>query len=217
MFQCLTIQHLFRFGKQQQQHKNHPRAKFTPEEDEELTRLVGVKGDSDWKAIAEAMQSRTVRQCKERWINYLSPTLDKSPWKEEEDQLLNEKYKELGSKWRLIAQSFPNRTEISVKNRMKKLLRKQAKNERFVKEFLASMQNATDVSPELLEMTKNQLLNPNAKPQQPQNTVSQKEEVQEQPVKQQTDIFDLFESSPFDVFQNTESASGFDFGESEYF
>ena len=144
MFQCITIQHIARLKEQPQQHKSHPRSKFTPEEDAELIRLVDAKGENDWQAIANEMPSRTVRQCKERWLNYLSPSLDKSPWKEAEDKLLNEKYRELGSRWRLIAQSFPNRTEIAVKNRMKKLLRKQAKNERFMNDLMNSLKNSSN-------------------------------------------------------------------------
>lgn len=132
MFQLLALQNIAQIPKESGNAKPRSRSKFTPKEDEQLTFLVESIGvDIDWKAVAKKMPDRTPRQCKERWINYLAPNLDKSPWKEEEDQLLIKKYEELGPRWKLIAQSFPNRTEINVKNRMKKNLRKQIKNQRF--------------------------------------------------------------------------------------
>ncbi|EAX88873.1 Myb-like DNA-binding domain containing protein [Trichomonas vaginalis G3] len=139
MFQLLTLQNIAQLPKSGGGGKPHPRSKFSRKEDEQLTYLVESIGDDlDWKAIASKMPDRTPRQCKERWTNYLAPNLDKSPWKEEEDQLLIKKYEELGPRWRLIAKSFPNRTEISVKNRMKKNLRKQLKNQRFIERLAQS-------------------------------------------------------------------------------
>ena len=103
--------------------KPHPRTKFTAEEDAKIEKLVAKYGENDWAKVAAKMKGRNVRQCRERWRNYLSPDLDKSTWKEEEDNLLIEKYKELGPRWKTISSLFPNRTDIAVKNRLHRIVR----------------------------------------------------------------------------------------------
>jgi hypothetical protein len=91
--------------------------KFSPDEDERLTQIVQQCGASNWKQIASKLGSRNFRQCRERWKNYLSPTICKDPWTPDEDLLLQEKYDELGSQWCVIAKFFPSRTDVSLKNR----------------------------------------------------------------------------------------------------
>jgi hypothetical protein len=103
------------------------RAKFSPEEDERLRSLVSSFGTADWLDIAAQMPGKNVRQCKERWTNYLAPTLNASTWTHEEDCLLVQKYAELGSKWVQIAAFFPNRTDSMIKNRFNKLSRREQK------------------------------------------------------------------------------------------
>ena len=110
--------------------KPHPRTKFTPQEDAKIVKLVQQFGEEDWNKIASKIKGRNVRQCRERWRNYLSPDIDKSVWRPEEDQLLIEKYQELGARWKTISSYFPNRTDIAVKNRMHKLVRGMEKKER---------------------------------------------------------------------------------------
>ena len=97
--------------------KPHPKSKFERYEDEKLKRLVAKFGTDNWNAIAKKMRDRSVRQCRERWLNYLDPNLNKSEWTEEEDKLLYEKFEEIGRKWKIIASFFKNRTDINVKNR----------------------------------------------------------------------------------------------------
>ncbi|KAH0788984.1 Myb-like DNA-binding domain containing protein [Histomonas meleagridis] len=93
------------------------RRKFSNEEDEKLKSLVLTYGTNDWRNIASQMNNRNARQCRERWKHYLSPSVSNGPWSEAEDELLREKYKELGSQWSRIAKFFPKRTDITVKNR----------------------------------------------------------------------------------------------------
>ena len=104
-------------------HKPHPRAQFTEEEDTLLIELVNKYGENNWQQIADLMPGRNIRQCRERWRNYLSPSFDKGPWSKQEDMLLLQKYNELGPKWKTIALFLPTRTDISVKNRMHKIAR----------------------------------------------------------------------------------------------
>lgn len=95
----------------------HSKRKFTPEEDERLIQIVSQYGESSWKRIADHMANRNCRQCRERWKNYLAPSVCKEPWTEDEDNLLQKKYAELGSQWSLIAKFFPKRTDVNLKNR----------------------------------------------------------------------------------------------------
>lgn len=96
-----------------------PKIKFTPEEDDQLTEIVERIGTNDWELVSREMKKRTARQCRERWINYLSPELRNDPWTEEEDKLLDELYAEMGSRWHKIAEYFPTRSGNCVRNRYK--------------------------------------------------------------------------------------------------
>lgn len=97
------------------------RHKFTPGEDEKLKRLVERYGENNWNEIAAGFGTRTARQCKERFKNYLSPNLTNEPFSEQEDRLLHEKHAEYGGKWSLIASFFKTRSEVSVKKRWHQL------------------------------------------------------------------------------------------------
>jgi hypothetical protein len=103
------------------------KTKFTPEEDTTLTHLVTRFGTSDWKRIAFHMGTRNARQCRERWNNYLDPELRHLEWTPEEDALLREKVSEYGSRWHTMAQSFDNRSPLSLRNRWHKMARRDDK------------------------------------------------------------------------------------------
>lgn len=97
--------------------------KFSPEEDEELTRLVGIYGEN-WEIIVENMPGRNVRQVRDRWSSYLSPSINKGPFSREEDALLLEKFEELGPKWVKMTTFFKGRSDTALKNRWQILERK---------------------------------------------------------------------------------------------
>jgi hypothetical protein len=105
------------------------RRKFSKEEDELLKTLVNRAGETDWHVVAARMKNRTARQCRERWKHYLSPEISTGPWTEEEDELLLQKVKEMGSQWSRIARFFANRTDITVKNRWISLNSQQKRNQ----------------------------------------------------------------------------------------
>ena len=107
--------------------KHVARSMFTEEEDQKLKELVEKMGTSDWHKISKQMNGRTVRQCRERYRHYLSPDVQNKEWTEEEDNLLREKYAELGPKWVEINGFFKNRTDINIKNRWVVLLRKESR------------------------------------------------------------------------------------------
>ncbi|KAK8887792.1 hypothetical protein M9Y10_038849 [Tritrichomonas musculus] len=93
------------------------RSKFTPQEDATLKELVAKYGSTKWSEIAMKLPNRTGRQCRERWKNYLAPGIQNGPWSQEEDALLVQKVKELGTMWSKMVQFFPGRTDVNLKNR----------------------------------------------------------------------------------------------------
>jgi hypothetical protein len=106
----------------------HPRSKFTAEEDERLLKLVEQHGSEQWQQISRAMPGRNSRQCRDRWTNFLSPDIKKSPWVEQEEGLLFRKIAELGNSWKKIASFFPGRSEVSVKSHWQ-LMQRRAERE----------------------------------------------------------------------------------------
>ena len=96
---------------------------FTKEEDEKLKYLVSVLGENDWAKVSQYMPGRQPRQCRERYIGYLMPSLVTAPWTKEEDELLIKKYEELGPKWVKFVQFFPGRSDSNIKNRWHKKLK----------------------------------------------------------------------------------------------
>ena len=102
----------------------HPRQHFTEEEDIKLSLLVQRYGEKNWRFISSQFKDRNERQCKERWVNFLSPDINKGEWTQQEDLILIEKYYLLGSQWKEISKYIRGRTHISVRNRCQKLIRK---------------------------------------------------------------------------------------------
>jgi hypothetical protein len=90
--------------------------KFTSMEDARLKELVGQYGTNNWAAVASDMGDRTARQCRERWTNYINPTIIFSPWTPDEEALLDQKFAEYGSSWQAIAVFFPTRSKNQIKN-----------------------------------------------------------------------------------------------------
>jgi hypothetical protein len=98
------------------------KGRWTEDEDRVLVFLVS-QGHKNWGRVAENMPGRTSKQCRERWNNYLDPTLVHTPFTEEEDSVLLHLHKEHGNKWAYIARLIPGRTENAVKLRFNSLMK----------------------------------------------------------------------------------------------
>lgn len=97
--------------------------KWTKEEDDNLRQLVKKYGENNWMEISKNMGNRKIRQCRERWQNYLNPNLKIGNWTNEEDELILKKRYELGPKWKVIEKFFENRTDAMIKTRYNALIR----------------------------------------------------------------------------------------------
>lgn len=94
-----------------------PRKVFTEDEDNILRQIMTTETFVTWELVAQKLYGRTARQCRDRWLNYLSPNVRKSPWTVEEDKLLIDKINELGTHWSSIAKYFDGRSDNHIKNR----------------------------------------------------------------------------------------------------
>jgi hypothetical protein len=70
-----------------------------------------------WADIMKQIPSRTGEQIRTRYINVLDPSLIKTPWTKEEDEILFKYQRTLGNKWTAIKKFLPGRSENSIKNR----------------------------------------------------------------------------------------------------
>ena len=101
--------------------KSATKKKFTPEEDEQLKRLVQEHGEYDWEKIAILLGNRNARQCHDRWKFYVNPAINKEPFTQEEDWLLINLVYRYGGMWVQISKNFKNRSDVQMKNRWKTL------------------------------------------------------------------------------------------------
>ena len=85
------------------------RGGWTPEEDAELVRLVGLHGTKNWSDHAAQIPGRLGKQCRERWVNHLDPNVNLGAWSAEEDRTILEFHNTVGNKWCEMSKVLPGR------------------------------------------------------------------------------------------------------------
>lgn len=104
---------------------NSKRKFFTKQEDHLLTIAAINYNQESWNSIAQCVPGRTPKQCRDRWVNYLKPSLKFDPWSENEDQMLVSLVNTYGTHWTKMKNQFPNRSSNSLKNRWYWLIKNQ--------------------------------------------------------------------------------------------
>jgi hypothetical protein len=107
------------------QRPQQAKMKFTAAEDDLIRQVMKTSGDQPWATIAEQIPGRTARQVRERWINYLDPTVNTNPWTTEEETLLQNLVNEQGPKWSKMVSQLENRSDIAIKNHYQLMQRRQ--------------------------------------------------------------------------------------------
>ncbi|KAF9433665.1 Myblike DNAbinding domain-containing protein [Entomortierella beljakovae] len=98
------------------------RGRWLEEEDGALRAAIDVYGHARWIRIQEHILGRTDVQCRERYMNVLSPDVKTGPWTKEEGERLNELVQIHGeTKWSLIASQMDGRTDNQCSRRYKML------------------------------------------------------------------------------------------------
>ncbi|KAG8895134.1 hypothetical protein FRB99_000741, partial [Tulasnella sp. 403] len=101
-----------------------PGKQWTASEDEKLIEAVKKYGDNteSWKTIALSVPGRTNKACRKRWKHSLHPSIKKTPWEVDEDELLLKLYAQHPGRWAHIATHIPGRTDDACAKRYREAL-----------------------------------------------------------------------------------------------
>ncbi|GAM84680.1 hypothetical protein ANO11243_026790 [Dothideomycetidae sp. 11243] len=94
----------------------HKRGPWSQAEDQFLLSLVHTQGAHNWVRISSMMQTRSPKQCRERYHQNLKPNLNHDPITPEEGALIEQMVAEMGKRWAEIARRLRGRSDNAVKN-----------------------------------------------------------------------------------------------------
>ncbi|KAI0169438.1 Homeodomain-like protein [Hypoxylon sp. FL1284] len=92
------------------------RGPWSRSEDDRLRQLVDLRGPTNWVAIANELGTRSAKQCRERYHQNLKQSLDHTPIRPDEGDLINTMVNQIGRRWAEIARRLDNRCDNTVKN-----------------------------------------------------------------------------------------------------
>lgn len=131
------------------------RSKWTKHEDDKLKSIIiNQKDKLEWEIISDKMKKinikKSSKQCRERWFHQLDPNLKKDKWSDEENTILFDLHKKLGSKWKEIAEFFKGRTDNCIKNQFFSLIRKSLRNARKILGKVSNTISVNKIRPKVL-------------------------------------------------------------------
>lgn len=94
----------------------HKRGPWSQAEDSVLLNLVQTQGAHNWVRISSLIQTRSPKQCRERYHQNLKPNLNHDPITPEEGALIEQMVAEMGKRWAEIARRLRGRSDNAVKN-----------------------------------------------------------------------------------------------------
>ena len=104
------------------------KGKWSAEEDDQLREMVSKYDCQDghtWELVSEGMGfTRNVKQCSERWENFLDPSLRLGPWTAEEDACLLRLHSEFGNAWKQFASILKGRSAERIRRHFSQLNKK---------------------------------------------------------------------------------------------
>ena len=92
------------------------RGPWSQQEDLWLLRLVHTTGAHNWVRIASVIQTRSPKQCRERFHQNLKPSLNHEPITPDEGIIIERLVGEMGKRWAEIARRLRGRSDNAVKN-----------------------------------------------------------------------------------------------------
>lgn len=101
-----------------------PKRSWTEEEDDILRDIVGKYGPQKWSLISRFIPNRLGKQCRERWVNHLDPSISKEPWSLSEEWTLFLGHSLFGSSWAKLSRLLLGRTDNNIKNHWNSIMKK---------------------------------------------------------------------------------------------
>jgi hypothetical protein len=114
--------------------EENPILAWSHQEDSALTSTIQTYGARKWKKVIFKIQERypdfqkSVKECRDRWNNFLSPDMLQFKWSPQEIDSVFEGHKKYGTRWSMIGKMVKGRTDNAIKNlfycRMRKMIRR---------------------------------------------------------------------------------------------